>query len=416
MGRLPDSSKEGIYMHILTDLDDFLVVTGHLEVFRKTGPGREYLLANINDIPTELTHPRMAELMNYYHRNHRVSVITNSPAGYSQALLAKHGFDENISVYANANKPNTSSLDDAINDAGSLAETCVVLGDSAKDVVAAHLLGICSIAAPWGDSTREQLEKAQASLIADDFAQIERGLIRFEGGTLQYVPKINIPNTFRLAEKGWSTQVQLDIHQLGAYFPWSRNKANMDVHSTQLLDIKFAKDYISEEVFAGVTRDYFAGGQMRQGSMIRTSLESLMNKAAQKIEEMGLEGPIYLAEAPNSLPDYCYRSDILREFTLMLDDLTEGTYAVFPARLLLRRYPKESAHSTGNRGASLHYSTMAINLCPENRQALAHAANIVIIDDIMTSGTTLKCNAHLIRSAGFEGYICGLALGKTAGV
>ena len=71
-------------------------------------------------------------------------------------------------------KPDTALVDLILDAAGVEREHCVMVGDSAVDILTAERAGIHSVGVSWGFRSREELQEAGAEYIADSVEELRR--------------------------------------------------------------------------------------------------------------------------------------------------------------------------------------------------------------------------------------------------
>ena len=74
-------------------------------------------------------------------------------------------------------KPDTALVDLILDAAGVERERCVMVGDSAVDILTAERAGIHSVGVSWGFRSREELQEAGAEYIADSVEELRRTLL-----------------------------------------------------------------------------------------------------------------------------------------------------------------------------------------------------------------------------------------------
>lgn len=74
-------------------------------------------------------------------------------------------------------KPDTALVDLILDAAGVERERCVMVGDSAVDILTAERASIHSVGVSWGFRSREELQEAGAEYIADSVEELRRTLL-----------------------------------------------------------------------------------------------------------------------------------------------------------------------------------------------------------------------------------------------
>ncbi|MFH1401152.1 MAG: hypothetical protein ABIH41_06555, partial [Nanoarchaeota archaeon] len=360
-------------MTYLIDLDECVLRTGHLRPYLHTREGRRHIAQHPDLVKTE-ENPGMIAFVNQLRG---ATIITNSPRDYATALMNKHGI--NAGLIGAAGKPFATGLPDEY----------VIVGDACTDILQGRRDGQTAIGMSEGYNTETQLGQSGACAIAHDADELEDLIIAHQRGRLATCAAMPQSELTPVA-------TDVDIHALGAYHPF--NQGECDGLSAQIMAFKDAKNYTIERINSGATRDYFHGGRVRTGENMLTVINSLLGTAVTQLDEME---PGLLIAMPNSLPDYCYRTDINSVFTRNLGKRTK--HDAETERSIRRVSPVSSAHTGGTRAA--HSETLSVEV-PETE-------HIILFDDVATSGTSLRTAAGLLRAAGYEGKISALTLGRT---
>ena len=137
------------------------------------------------------------------------------------------------------------------------------------------------------------------------------------------------------------------------------------------------------------------------------------------LKDKNITGKVYLVAAPSSVPRECNKSLPMEMLVLWwvkwLPHISEGKFQVLNGNYVERFWPTTPAHmSKGKREIRPHFHTLGVfdNVEPYD----ADTSAIVIIDDVVTSGTQMKAVASLLQGTGMvpRGVpIYGYALAKT---
>ena len=380
-------------MHLLVDLDDCLVDTSRIKVYRGNPAGRAYAAANINQLDTREVHPCLQEIVHGYARRGDVTVLTDSPADYAEAVLRKHGFPD-VPIIGSADKP--------FPDPGRLPqEPCIFIGDAAKDILTAHRFDQVSIGTAWGYSTERKLQRAQPQALIDDPEDLEQTLIDIEAGRIQYVP-FQLPNCQWLNGQQQATE-EVQIVPVADYIPPSKGK---DYWSGDILNFKDMADLKKSELATDWIH-YFHNGQIKRA----ISYEWLMNKMVSAVESIvkQVDGTSLVVAAPNRMPAFCYKSDPNKLLVSELNNRLDGL--VVPDNRIVRRVRPKPKSQKGGRTPAWQFATLGY--FPQAFADCARADNIIIFDDVTTSSTQIDCIASLMRACGINMPIYAVALGKT---
>jgi len=394
--------------HVILDLDETIVDTSKIYNYRKSPKGQDFATQNIAALTTKLYDPSFLSIVKSLHARSMVSFVSNAPVAYIIAVLAKHGFPSGIPVFGSASKPSPQSLQLVLRQAGVTPDNTLSVGDSSKDVLAAHAIGIPTVAVSWGYNSRQQLECAEPVEIIDKPAALEDRIVAFEKGKITYKPRERPKGYINLPRSEFNTPspaVQLlKVSDYYKYVPGQR-----DPYSARILTFKESKEHTQQSIITdGATDDYFYDGRILRGTTFRSVLTEFMGKVRSLLAENNLEGETLVIAAPNSMPEYCYRTDMNALLAFNVARNQEHLHYI-RERVISRVHPKEAAHSGGSRFGDEQYTTLGFK-----EIELPKYDNVVILDDITTSGSQGNAIAKLVRHGGMQGKLYLAVLGKTA--
>lgn len=164
---------------------------------------------------------------------------------------------------------------------------------------------------------------------------------------------------------------------------------------------------VKNEPFNGYWDIFIDGKRTRIDENNRNAgLDLAAGVVARKLSGL-VGGPVTLVPVPNSdaTVDNCYE---FRTLTLARKVASKANGPVEAAPLFLWRSEKPKQHQiSGPRHASQFIPNLALVNRPNNR--------VVIIDDVITSGSQMLACAYLLRKAGYE-VLFGMAVGRTTTV
>jgi hypothetical protein len=376
------------------DFDNTLVKTRHLIGYMGRKEGREFIVNNPSRVNTQIVNPALVGIVKNLGDN--AIILTNSPENYARALLEKHGFPKNLRVMGSAEKP---CSDQKKYNPIYLPEDSIVIGDSPIDILLAHKQRVPSIAYLEGTVFPESsLDKALPSATAKTASDLEN----LFSEKLIYEPRDF--SDFQPLSR--FTSEDITIAHIGDYYKTSSPNFNNSVFSKNILNYKNAKDYKDREIDGGQQELFYSTYyQKPRGGVSFLKLfgdfEKLLND---KIDSFNLQGKTVMFGIPNSLPEFAYLSDTNHRIAKKYNQ--EDT----ECRGIYRITPVPDAHSTGQRDSRKHIGTMAANI---HQPIDSRIDNIILFDDITTTGTQFYCAAALLRQVGYKNNIIGLALGRT---
>jgi len=391
--------------HLLIDLDDCLVDTSALRVYMKTPSGRNYVTQNINHMPTRVADRRLVELVKKYHDNEKVTIVTNSPKDYAHAVLKKHGFPD-VPVIGAAKKPWFGSLENLVGDDG---KNFVMVGDSPKDVLPAHLLDIISIGTTWyQELSTDLLALSEPTKTAGSVDELLSILEDVESGKIEPTP-FSLPKEFKyLPDKEfWKPGPNIDYTSVGDYIPYSEGK---DEFSSNILNYKNIKEVWPQDINHAIIQ-FFSIKQQRIMGWERYSakLVYFAREVAKIIQNLNLDGSTLLVPAPNSNPRYCYRSFPNEMLALEVSHILGDENLYDPnKRVIYRTLPKPKASETNNRNRDFNLWSLGVKT-----EFSSNPDNVIILDDVKTSGSQIECVAKVLRHFGIGKNYYAITLGQT---
>ncbi len=392
---------------LVFDLDNTLAHTANAFPYLGNSYGRNFVSQNISAIPTFDYDPSVRKVFTDFYQKKAVAVASNSPDAYVRAVLAKHGFPADVPVFAALDKPRPGCMN-RVRFSVPQGYGIVVVGDSPKDVLAAHEIQSVSIGAGWGAVSRQRLAAAEPSILLDSPQDLEQMIIEIESERIRYAPR-QAPNNFMFAPNASSADIP--VHFVSEYYNYDRQGTN-DGFSTDIFTFKGSGEVAPQDFFADARDPYFYNGHLRYGKSYKGVVANMLRLYQDKIDELGLadtfmdEG-VYFMAAPNSLPEYCYAFDINHAFINFVHSGNVANQIHFQ-RAFYRVFPKSKDSSGSRSDISEHFRTVGVP-----RDAFVwDVPNLVIFDDVTTTGRQIKSIAGIMRALGYQGNIYGIALGR----
>lgn len=391
--------------HLLIDLDDCLVETSQLRVYRKTPSGRKFVTENIDRLPTRLVDRRLVDLVKKYHEQGKVTVITNSPKDYATAVLKKHNFPA-VPVIGSAKKPWFGSLENLVGESG---KDFVMIGDSPKDVLPAHLLNIISIGTTWyQELSADYLALSEPTKTAKNVEDLLSILEDVESGKVE-LSQFKLPKEFEyMPDKEFNKfPPEIEWAAVGDYIPYSEGG---DKFSSNILNYKNIKEVWPQDINRAIIQFFSTKQQRIMGwEYYSSTLVYFAREVAKIIEEAELEGSTLLVPAPNSNPRYCYRSFPNEMLALEVSHILKNKELYNPEkRVVYRTLPKPKASETNNRNRD--FNLLSLGAKPEYS---SNPDNVIILDDVRTSGSQIECVAKVLNYFGIGKSYYAVVLGQT---
>ena len=403
-------------MHLLLDLDRTLLDTSELTPYMRTQEGRRYIVNNPDNVYTSEYDSYLKNIVKSLHRKNKITVVTNSPADYAKALLKKHGFPSDLSIIANSSKPNSVKIKNQLR-RNHRQEDILIVGDHPVDILTGHYLKVCSAAALWGTEFPEtKLKKAEPAKLLDDVGELEQLIIEFEKGNIEYVPRGDV-NNYKFADFMFVCEHnELNcLYHVDDYIPVNLGERLNDL-SKKILLLKRARDVSFDMIKSGACDTFFYNNYVRKSEAYMNGLKYAIRSLSNQLILAGIEGSTLLIPAPNSLPDFCYLTDVnhlIVKNVIRRWDNDEANISLYDyrGRFIYRVIPVNASHKQGGRGVFNHYRTIGIK--QGSLSLLKIVDNVLVYDDVTTSGSMLNAIATIIRQHGFNGKVYGVVLGKT---
>ncbi|MFT4326114.1 MAG: hypothetical protein ACMXYK_01295 [Candidatus Woesearchaeota archaeon] len=370
------------------DFDDTIVQTRHLYFYRKNLQGRQFLTQNARRFKTEITDPDFKGFLET-HKEH-TQIWSNSPQNYVHAFLQVHNLPL-LETIGSAEKPFTRTTPIAHG---------IVIGDSPLDILFARHFNMPSIAFTKATPfPRNQLEKAAPSAYAHSVKELET--------LLAENIKMKFPDVSELHPTTQFKPNTIQTHTLGTYYPW-RHPDFYQGRGNDILALKRCKDFTIEEIYTeydnyGYLNDtFFHHGSFKQTAPFKDLLERTIIEFQSKIEDIRLSGSTRVIPCPNSLPEWAYLLDINDYMSKALNttqQIDRGLYKINPSK---------AAHHGGARDSTHLYNTIATH-----KDINLNFDNIILLDDVTTTGNMMNISANALRNRGYDGNILGLTIAKT---
>jgi len=110
-------------------------------------------------------------------RGYRLTIITNKPEQFVEPILKGLGFDDLFETYLGGDslpkkKPDPMPLLHMCDLLGLTVESCVMVGDSKNDILAANACGMQSIGVTYGYNYAEEISIYKPDAVVNDFSNI----------------------------------------------------------------------------------------------------------------------------------------------------------------------------------------------------------------------------------------------------
>ncbi|MFE8100852.1 hypothetical protein RBA71_05055 [Brenneria goodwinii] len=412
---------------ILFDLDNTIFATQSCNVYLRSRAGRSVIcdLIKKEEVKIKPLTPGIVKYINDLNALEYIDVfiISDSPKDYCLTILEK--FDVHIDrdkILGSMHKPSIEN-----DEVFSTYNEILVIGDTPKDIYLAHRLKAASIflTCLTEYDIKYSVDNSMPSVVANSFDDLVTIIGNFLNGNLKYktpyfkrmfytvdaetVPIIDIPDD----DIGFSMRYIPDLDEIdneNDKFSWFK------VHRS----IKPAKILSPAELESKKKISFYNNsGKITEGVSFKDTAWFARENFAEWLREKNITGKVYLVAAPASVPRECNKSlpiEIMVYWWLKwLPHLPDMAITLKNGCYVERFWPTTPSHmSKGKREIRPHFHTLGVFKDAEPFDSDTDA--IVIVDDVVTSGTQMKAIASLLNATGIirtETRILGYALAKT---
>ncbi|ELL0332416.1 MULTISPECIES: hypothetical protein [Serratia] len=414
---------------ILFDLDNTLFATQSCSVYLRSRAGRSDVcdLIQRGVVKVEPLDPHLSDYLNTLEKQQDVDVYitSDSPKDYCLAILSK--FSINISsdrILGSMHKP---CIDVETEELFASYDEVLVVGDTPKDIYLAHRLKVASVflTSLTDYNVEYSVENSIPTVVANSYQELTDVVSRFIEVGIEYTPFIFKPHFLTVDEEKASI-VDISEEDIGfvmRYIPDLDDIKESDDKFTWFKihrSIKPAKYLSCDELDKKVKIPFYNNNKtITEGMAFKDIAWFGRNNFSEWLKQKKITGKVYLVAAPSSVPRECNKSlpmEMLVTWWVKWFPYLENTNVNLINGCYVERFwPTTPAHmSKGRREVRPHFKTLGVfkNAPPFD----ADTSAIIIIDDVVTSGTQMKAVASLLQGTGLvpEGVpIYGYALAKT---
>ncbi|NWB76020.1 hypothetical protein HX805_26460 [Pseudomonas sp. G5001] len=301
----------------------------------------------------------------------------------------------------------------------------LVVGDSPKDVYYAHHIGAPSILARWGSKQANMARYSHPTEWADTAQDLNGYIARFLNGELQFV-LYNFPGHYLTVSPISEDfiRVELSDNQVGLGKEYVKNKDDYRDQNDKWASndlrwvVKQAKNLSAAEHNARIGIPLYGSNGLYSASPFRDKAWHFKNDFIKWCGLNNVTGNVMLVPVPPSVPREC---NLTHSMSLMCDWwkywINAGDHKInLQVHDAFERYwPKVPSHlSTGKREMDEQFDTLGV--FESYRDKVENVNFVVIVDDVVTSGSHMNAIASFIRTAALvnaDAVILGYALFKT---
>ncbi|GKW26733.1 hypothetical protein [Pectobacterium brasiliense] len=414
---------------IIFDLDDTIFNTKECKPYLRTQIGRDVICNKIEDgiIEVQEQHNGIVSFINELIKdNIHVFIFSDSPKNYCVTLINKFGINVHEScIYGSQHKP-CVDYHELFDDYDRIA----VVGDSAKDIYFAHMYGFTSILLGRLSKNVEKFYQdwSKPTSICTSLKELSDELFRFSEGELNFIEH-DFSSKYKKFDHSTVKLIKIPHDRIGySYEYWSNPNEwnNIEERKNIWFDvqrsIKVAKELNNSQIAQKVAVSFYnRSGFISDGKPFRNIMWIYYANFVKWANSLGLSGNVYLVPVPPSAPIECNESFSMNELVKMWATYAyhskrnnEINFDLVPAYIVDRFWPTPSSHLTGGmREIEPHLKTMGVF---EDVDKIGDASTVIIIDDIVTSGTQMNAVATVLTASGvfpISTIIYGYALAKT---
>lgn len=414
---------------ILFDLDNTLFATQECNVYLRSRAGREVVcdLIRQDNLAVMPLDPRLPGYINMLDdlAGVEVFIISDSPQDYCLTILNKFGVTvESGRVLGSMHKP---CVDDEIENLFSNYDEILVVGDTPKDIYFAHRLKAASVflTSLTDYDIDYSVDNSMPSAVAHSYEDLVDVIDNFFSGELEYDIPYFKPH-FKTVDADTVPIVDICDDDIGFAMRYIPELDSIDNDDDRFTWFKIHRSIKPAKILSYPELDskkkitfYNNNSKISEGLAFKDIAWFARIKFVEWLKEKGISGKVYLVAAPSSVPRECNKSlpmeTLVFWWVKWLPHISEGRFRVLNGNYVERFWPTTPAHmSKGKREIRPHFNTLGVfnNVKPYD----ADTSAIVIIDDVVTSGTQMKAVASLLKGTGMvpKGVpILGYALAKT---
>ncbi|CCQ38885.1 hypothetical protein ACROQ8_002646 [Yersinia enterocolitica] len=411
---------------IIFDLDDTIFRTEVCKPYLRTSAGREVIpeLIKSGEVVIDEMYPGIVIFINsLISSGVGIYVISDSPKDYCTAVLLSKGIEiHEDNVFGSQNKPCVEQhvFYDYYDD-------ILVIGDSPKDIYFAHMNDFPSVMladlSPKGEvfykkwtkpgevcKNLNELKNIVSDFLQDNFCFYKNDFksmyltLNVETAKIVNIPSANIGHSFEY----WPNinDAGEDTHKLDIWFDVKRS-------------IKVAKELTKEEIEKGSKVLFYNKNKtIGSGRSFKAIMWVYFQEFKKWVASKNIEGKIYLVPAPPSVPMECNKSFPI---LILIDWWAKYAYHDKEVKFEIEKYysvdrfwPTIPAHmSNGPREVRPHFESLGVY---PKLPKVSNASALIIIDDIVTSGTQMSAVASMLLGCGLfldEIPLYGYALART---
>lgn len=411
---------------IIFDLDNTIFDTDICKPYLRTNAGRDVISEHILSGKIVVSE-KFKGIVNYI--NDLASdvvdlyVVSDSPKDYCVSILSVYKVSiKESNIFGSQHKP-CGEL--AVN--RELYEDILVIGDSPKDIYFAHINKLPSIMLNAIKDDRVEFYRywTKPNEICRSLYELSSVISHFLTGGLTFLEN-DFHSMYITLDPSIAKIIEIPDGNIGhafEYWPNTEDWEDVAIRKNVWFDvkrsIKVAKELTKKEIeFSSQVLFYNKNGEIGPGKAFKAIMWAYFQEFKRWIIDTGIEGKVYLVPAPASVPMECNASfpmNILakwwRKYAYYDEQIKCSLVDLYAVE---RFWPTKPAHmSEGKREVTPHFETLGVY--PEVNK-ITDAAALIIIDDVVTSGTQMNAVSSLLLGTGIfpvDVPLYGYALART---
>jgi len=414
---------------VIFDLDDTIFNTKECKPYLRTPIGREVICNKIEDgfIEVQEQYENIVSFINeLINDDIHIFIFSDSPKNYCLTLINKFGINiHEDDVFGSQHKPCVEYYTFFDN-----YEEIAVVGDSAKDIYFAHMHGFTSILLGKLSEADKKFYRiwSKPNDICTDLKELDSALSRFLNGNLKFIEH-DFSAKYEKVNHEEVELIEIPHDRIGySYEYWSNPNEWNEIEDRKRIwfdvqrSIKVAKELSDDQIDQKQAVSFYnQSGVVSDGKPFKTIMWVYYLKFVEWANSLGLTGDVYLVPVPPSSPIECNESFTMNvlakkwaNYAYHSKKANQINFKLINCYVVDRFWPTPSSHITGGRREiEPHLKTMAVFNAVDK---IKNASAIIIIDDIVTSGTQMNAVATILKDVGIFSSntpIYGYALAKT---
>ncbi len=420
---------------IIFDLDLTLASTDECHAYLRTSTGRREIVSALQSkkVGVSFYGP---ELVDYFNSlklipDCCVAVVSDSPKEYCVQVLELGGYKvQDWLVFGSQSKPlvQQDDISEAISDGlGVEVEDLrfLVVGDSPKDIYYAHSIGAPSVFASWGSKQAQIAHHSEPTAWADNLVDLKNHINSFLLGELTF-KAFDFKSLYLTVDPGSLDfiRVELPANHIGFGRDYIKNR---DQHRNEkdkwaandlLWVVKQAKNLSRDQHVAKIGTPLYGANGLYNAFPFKDKAWHFKNDFIVWCKSKEIVGNVLLVPVPPSVPREC---NLTHSMALMCDwwkywiNAEDVGINVQVHDAFERYWPKVPSHQTsGWREMDEQFATLGV--FDDDKDKVEMVDFVVIVDDVVTSGSHINAIASFMRTAGMvdpESIILGYALFRT---